>query len=243
MPTRRVVIGLLALLLISGIAGADTKIIKRSHTDPVTIMGQTQPAQDETSTTWFADDRMRVDQGTSTVLVRMDQKKLYLVDHSEKTYTTIELPLDMAKLMPPEMAGPMMEMMKFKATVTPRNEKRTVAGFETTGYDLVLESQMMQMKSTVWVTKAVEFNLVGARAMAEEMMRLQPGMADIVAELRKLDGYTIAQENVATMMGSQIKSSETVESIEESSAPEGGYDPPAGYKAKKFDFMEMMQRG
>jgi hypothetical protein len=71
---------------------------------------------------------------------------------------------------------------------------------------------------------------------------LQPGMADAIREMRKLEGLVVEQQGVMTMMGNEVGTSERAISIENIEAPAGTYDPPAGYTEKPFDFMEKMQR-
>src|SRR5262245_7809174 len=78
----------------------DMVVTTEKHSDAV--MGQ--PAKDTVEVTWFGKDRMRTDEGTSITLVRNDLKKMYTIDMAAKTYTAFDLPLDMKKYIPAEMA-------------------------------------------------------------------------------------------------------------------------------------------
>ena len=230
------------LLLTAGVAAADTKIVRMSHTDAFTMMGQTQPAQDEQSVTWMGDGRMRMDRGGSTFIVRPDLKQLLFVDHGTKTYRKVDLPIDMTKLMPPGMGEQMMQMMKFQATVTPSAETRPVEKWTARRFDVSLTSMMMNMKSTVWATKEVKLDISTYNDLHEQIVLMQPGMSAVINEMRKIEGFPVLTEGVVTMMGSEVKNSEKVTAVEEGlTAPAGTYDPPAGYTEQEFDFMKLQQ--
>jgi len=72
---------------------------------------QFAPASSSTEVKWIGADRMRVDDGDSVTIVRADLKKMYMIDTKAKTYSTIDLPLDMKKYIPAEYAGMMEQMM------------------------------------------------------------------------------------------------------------------------------------
>ncbi|MCP4900425.1 MAG: hypothetical protein GY906_25965 [bacterium] len=232
----------LLFLVGAGVAGADTKIVKMSHTDAFSMMGQDTPAKDEEVITWLTENMMRVDQGDSTMIVRLDQKKMFMINHVDKTYNALDVPVDMAKLMPPGMAEGMMQMMNFTATVTPTDETKTIDGRKAQRYDINLTSQMVQMKMTSWATKDVDFKFEWARDMALEMARMQPGMDSVLEEMSKIEGFVVAQDQVVSMMGNEMNNNEKVISITDANAPAGTYDPPADYTLKEFNFAEMMQQ-
>ena len=73
----------------------------------------------------------------------------------------------------------------------------------------------------------------------------QPGMADAVREMSKVDGLVVEQQGVMTMsmMGNTtVSTSERTSSIEELDAPAGTYDPPPDYTEETFSFEKMLQR-
>src|SRR5436190_21282847 len=92
-------------------APTDTMMVRKSHTDAYTVGSKEVPAKDETQTVWVSKDRVRLESDENSVLLRLDQKKMYLIDPKTKTYNTIDLPFDMKKYMPAEMAE-MYEKMK-----------------------------------------------------------------------------------------------------------------------------------
>src|SRR5262245_25290562 len=98
-------------------APADLVVTKEKHSDALKMPGHEQPAQDTREVSWIGKDRLRVEEGSKVTLVRADLKKLYLIDTQAKTYSAVDLPFDMKKYVPPEMAG-MLDQMMPKATVT-----------------------------------------------------------------------------------------------------------------------------
>ena len=206
MLVRKTLSVLFVLLISAGIAAADLKVIKQTHQDGFTIMGQTQPAEDTT-----------------------------------KTYHVLDLPVDLSTLVPPEMQ-PMLAMMQFEVTVTPTDEHKQVGEWDARRYDMSMTSQMFSMKSTMWVTKVAGYDPEAFNSMYVHLNSLQPGMADAVKEMGKIDGLVVEQQGLITMMGNEVGTSEKTISIDNMDAPAGTYDPPAGYTEKPFDFMARMQR-
>jgi len=241
MLVRKTLAVLFVVLLSAGIAVADIKVVKQTHQDGFTIMGQTQPPEDRQQTTWIGKNMMYMDQGDSATIVRVDTMKLYVVDHTTKTYHVLDLPVDLSTLVPPEMQ-PMLAMMKFEVTATPTDEHKQVGEWNARRYDMSMTSQMFSMKSTMWVTKVAGYDPEAFNSMYVHLNSLQPGMADAVKEMSKIEGLVVEQQGVMTMMGTEVATSEKTISIDNIDAPAGTYDPPEGYTEKPFDFMERMQR-
>jgi hypothetical protein len=245
MFVRRILTALLTVLLVAGAAAADLKIVKMTHRDGFTMMGQTQPAQDNEQTTWIGDDRMVMEQGDNATIVRLDTSKLIVVDHVEESFSVLDLPIDLDALIPAGMAEPMKAMMTFEVTVTPTGESKTIGDWKAQKYEMKMTSEMMTMESTMWASKQPAFDQAAYFKMARQMASLQPGMADVANEMNKVDGLVVEQEGVMTMtmMGNvSVKTWEKTSSIEQLDPPPGTYDPPAGYTEKPFDFMSQMQR-
>lgn len=236
MRRMKIAVVLLAALSVAAHAAADLKIVKKVHRDGYTVMGQTQPADDTVQTTWIGTDRMHMDMGDRATIVRMDEMKLYAIDHTDETYSVLELPVDLEQLLPPQMK-PMLEMMQFEVTVTPVEEQRQIGPWKARRFDVEMTTQVMSMKITQWAADVAGYDPATFSDMYVHLNSLQPGMASAVQELRKVDGYVVAQESVVTMMGNDITSTEQVESIEELAPPPGIYAPPQGYSETPYDFM------
>jgi hypothetical protein len=233
------------VILVAGTASADLKIVKMEHTDGFSAMGRNTPPTDDEQVSWIGADRMRMDQGDQSTIIRLDTQKLMVLHHDDKTYNTLDLPIDLTQFMPPGMADQVTAMMTFDVTVTPTDETKTVGTWKTRRYDVTMTSKMATSTMTMWVTKDAKFNQEAFYSMYEHLNSINPGLADMAKEMRKVEGLVVEQDSVTTMtiMGNvTIKRTEKATSIEDLAPPPGIYDPPADYTEKPFDFMGAMQR-
>ena len=243
MFARKTLVAAAALTLIAGLASADMKLTQTQHTDGFTVMGQTEPARDQTVTMWIGKDRMRTDSGKDSVIVRLDQKKLYLVKHRERSYSVVNLPVDVKNLLPDGMYDQMMQMMEMKAEVTPTDETAVISGWSARKYQVTISSAMMQTKQEVWATTELDLDYESFLAMMEASLNMQPGSASLIEEFRKIKGLQVRQRSVMSMMGAEVASTTEVTSAEEAQAPAGTYELPAGYNETQLDLMSELQKG
>jgi hypothetical protein len=218
---------------------ADLVITKAKHADAVKMPGNEQPATDTTEVTWFGKDRMRSEEGDRVTIVRVDQKKMYMLDTKAKTVSTIDLPFDMKKYIPAEMA-PMMEQMmgQMKVTITPTTETKKIKDWNATKHTMTMALPMGgSMTQDIWATKEIEFDRAAFGELSSAMMSTAMGGASMAAEYKKIEGIPVLMERTQTIMGSTSKSREEVKSVETKEAPEGIYDVPKGYTEKPFDPM------
>jgi len=248
MRVKAWVVGLCLLALGASLsASADTMIRRATHRDAFTMMGQSQPADDDTVTLWLGKDRIAMAGGRTDAIVRLDQSKIYLLDHEAKVYHVLTLPIDFAKLFDPSdstaaQLRQMMEMMKSTASVTPTEERKPVGAWNARLYHAVVSNNMMTFKSEIWATADVKIDYPVYRALDEALFALNPATKDAVAEFRKIEGLPVLEEQTIAVMGQEMKMSERTLEVKDGSAPAGAYDPPAGYASKPFNPMEALQR-
>ena len=240
MIRKMILPALLALAaLVAAPALADKVIVQLQHTDAMTIMGQTTPAEDTTQEFWFGDSAMRFDDDDITIINRLDKKKLYFVNNAEKTYSAIDLPIDFNKLVGPEMA-PMMEqmaaMMGGSAKVTPTDKAGSFAGFDCKFSRADVDMSMMKMTMDMCLSEKLPVDYRRYQSMVESRAELLPS-TKWMKELAKLQGFPVRSDSTTTVMGKSFKSYQELVSSEEKAAPAGTYEPPAGYTEKAFDPM------
>jgi hypothetical protein len=230
---------LLTLLLSVPLALADTFVTVRSFSEG--MPGVSGAAQDETGTLWLTEDKFRKDQGDQSFIVDIGAKKLFIVNHSDKSCQTLDLPIDMAKLVPEEMRAmfeQMIEQMNMRVEVTPTEETREIAGYRTKLYRVAARSdQGLESDQELWMTEDVPFDVNGYKQMTEALFSMQPLGADWKKEVLAIEGFPVLQETTVRMMGNEFKAREELISIEEKDAPAGTYAPPPDYTMKPFDFM------
>jgi hypothetical protein len=245
MRLDRVFMLAIIVILAAGFAVADVKVVQTHHQDGFTMMGQNQPATDEEHVTWIGDRRMRMDQGSTSTVVVLDEKKMYVINHNDSTYAVVDLPVDLSTLLPPGMAEQMMQMMQFDVTVTPTDETKKIGDWDARRYDMKMTSKMMNMDSVLWASKDTPIDVEQWVNLYGEMLRLQPGMQAMVEKIATIDGFIVAQEATMSMSfagDTKVGSSDRVTSIEEAEAPAGTYAPPADYTREDFNFAEMMKK-
>ena len=242
---RMFVVTTLTVLVSAGWAGADVKVVQKHHQDAFSTMGQQQPASDEEHVTWIGDGKLRMDQGSTTTIVDLGAKKMFIVKHDDTSYTEVDLPVDLKSLLPPGMGEKILTMMQFDVTVTPSDETKKVGEWTAKRYDLEMTSAMINMSSVLWASTDTPIDFAKYYDLYSEVMSLQPGMEDMLESMRKIDGFVVSQEARMTMkaMGeTSVGSSDVVTSIDTVDPPAGIYAPPADYAREDFDFMKMMRR-
>jgi hypothetical protein len=242
---RRTALAILILTLCAGSAGADTLYTLKNHTDAFEVAGQKQPAKDAQVQVWVQGDKLRRDEDGQSMIVRLDRNLLYMVDHEDKTYSEIPLPIDLRKMMPKgseEMADQIAAGMKLSVQVTPRDETRKVNQWNAKRYDVAVSSAMgMKIATTLWVSKEIE-GFAPLNKLAATVASLQPGSAAWVRELEKVDGFPVLQESNVDALGARFSTREELLSIETKEAAAGGYEPPAGYTARPYNPIAGMSR-
>jgi len=241
---KKIMFIMVVVLLAVGAASADYKVVLQHHQDGFAMMGQTQAPTDEEHVTWIGNKKLRMDQGSSSTIVDVGAGKMMLLDHDDKTYTEVDLPVDLAALMPPGMAEQMMAMLKFDVTVTASDETKKVGEWNAKRYDLKMTSAMMSLDTVIWASTETPIDQAAFFDLFSVVMSLQPGMDSMMEQMRQIDGYVVSQEAAMSMKfagETTVGSTDVVTSIAMVDAPAGTYDPPADYAKEEFDFMARMQ--
>jgi hypothetical protein len=224
MPRRAV--AALLLLLTASPALADTLLTVRSSIEGLKIA----PSQAEPIHIWIGDekgDRLRRDEGDTSYILRLDRGKLYVVNHSDKTYSELAVPIDAQKIAsPPEM--------RVKAQVAATEETKKIGSWSARKYRVGITSPAgLRLDTTVWASPDVAAHQALTR-LAASIAALQPGSADWALKLGQIEGFPVLQEADVTMGTSHFKTREELVGIETKDAPAGTYDPPAGYTAQPY---------
>jgi hypothetical protein len=232
------------MLMTAGLLAADTKIVQQSHQDAFTVMGQTQPAVDSERVIWFGSDRMRLDDAGTAFIVRLDQSTLYIIDHEKETVSTVDLPVDLASLLPDGVAEQMLPMLQLEVAVDPTDETKMVGDWNARRYNVKMTSNMVTVDQVLWVTKDIDLDLDAYYRHFHQILSLQPGTQGVLDELKKIDGFTVEEQSVTRMKMAgdvEMKSHDVTVSVENLDPPAGLFDPPSTYTVKEFDLMAAMQ--
>jgi len=227
-----------AVLLVAAAASADIYVKSKTHTDAFAIMGQSQPAKDETTEQWIAEDKLAFSSSEMSSIVDMTRKLMWLINHKDKTYVEAQLPLDITKLFPPEMAQMMGSMMKMTVTVMPTGQTRTIGQWKCSGYDVSIQMMMMPMKMAVWASTDVPIDLEKFSRLYSNIIKAQLRLDDAaIQEMAKIKGFWIASETTGEVMGAKMRSTTEVIEISKKTPDPSVYTIPAGYTKK--DYLDM----
>jgi uncharacterized protein DUF4412 len=220
----------------------DTVLTTKVHTDAFTMRGRETPARDATQTVWIrGKDRMRFEDGERVVIVRLDEKKLYVLDPKEKSVSAVDLPFDAKKYLPED--GPFAErveqMMAAKVTVTPSDETKRIGSWSARRFAVARSGAAGSSTSTVWTSTEVGVDSAAALEMVTAVQSLQPGEGIPGDERKKIEGFPVLAETTRSMGETEIKSRKELVSVERKEAPAGAFDVPADYEKKPFELRMM----
>ena len=229
---------IIALVFSPFLANADHLIKGKKHTDAFSMMGQSQPEKDEEMITWLGKNKLRQDVGEVTTLIRLDKDKMYIINHSDKTYSEINLPFDMEEILPPE-AKQMLDTMDISSSITDTGETQTINNWNCKKYMVEISVSMMGMampiKMDMWTSKDLGINLSEFKELYTKTLAANPMFKDLIQDYENVDGYPVLTEFSMEMMGTQQKYREEVTSVEKTGAPAGTYELPEGYTKTAFN--------
>jgi hypothetical protein len=215
-----------------------------------------------TSTSYYSSEKMRTGGADSETIIEYAAGKIVTIDHKKKEYSEITLAEMEAALkaasakmeeanaqmqqqmasMPPAVREKMEQMMGGVAssvTVT-KGDSRQVAGYTCQDYTVAM-GQMMTSK--VCATTALQFPApnvdyrkfasFSGSAAAFAGNPMFKNMDKLTAEMKKIEGFTIAESTSMKMMGKSMDSSKEAVEIKKGPIPASAFDVAAltqGYK-------------
>ena len=216
----------LLFLLIAAPGLADTLLTVRSSIEGLKVA----PAQGGPIHIWIGDDKgdkLRRDEGDASYILRLDRGKLYVINHADRTYSELSLPIDPQKT-------PAADAAQVKAQVTSTGETKKIGSWNARKYRVDISSPAgLHLDTTIWASTEIASSAALTR-LAASLAALQPGSGDWARKLEQIDGFPVAQEANVTMGASHFKTREELVSVETKDAPAGAYEPPAGYTAQPW---------
>jgi hypothetical protein len=233
----------LLVVLATPAFASDVLVRVRSHSDATVIGGQPQPARDDVTEQWYGDGKTAQSGPDAGLIVDLGNNIAYIVNHRDKSYVPLPLPMDITKILPPEIQS-MAPMMQMSAAVTPTAETKKVGAWSCKGYDVTLTVMGMAMTMRIWASTEVpaalvDFSAKVTPAFLQGQMRLT---GESLREFAKIQGFHVASELTADLMGARMHTTtETIEIVEKD-APAGTFEPPAGYTKKATLSLQDLQR-
>jgi hypothetical protein len=244
-------------------AGAAALLAVSARAEDLTIVFKaTGSGAAGTSTSYYSSEKMRTGGGDTETIVEYGAGKITSIDHKKKEYSEITLAEMEAAMkaatakmeqanaqmkeqmaaMPPAMREKMEQMMGGVAssvTVT-KGGTRQVAGYTCQDYTVAMGQAMTTKVCATTALKPPAPNLdyrkfasfagAGAAMANNPMLKSMEKMAD---EMKKIEGFTIAESTSMKMMGKSMDSSKEAVEIKKGPIPASAFDVAViakGYK-------------
>ncbi|MCK5124629.1 MAG: DUF4412 domain-containing protein [candidate division Zixibacteria bacterium] len=246
------VLVIIAALFISAPVLADDFLLQVMHTDAYEVMGQKQPAIDDTTIIWLTDGKACTQNpDNSSVIYNAEENSIYMLNNEKKEYSVIQLGQaagDAKGESGDESQAAMMKraqamMGKPKITVTLSEETKKIGDWQTKKYDVNLAMAMMASKQQMWVTEDIKIDNSALHAVSGGMMAQMPGFADIIEQMKQIKGVPVLTVTSASVMGQKIITTTELIEYSEKDAPDGIYDVPNGYKKVEMNMGRGMGMG
>ncbi|MBL8862529.1 MAG: hypothetical protein JNK02_11025 [Planctomycetes bacterium] len=244
MPTRsRWILPLGACLaLLAPSAQADVLLTRKTRAEAYRTPEGEVPAKESTTTIWVGKDRLRMDDGERVVVVRLDQKQVHLLDPASKVASTLDLPVDLAKLAPPEVSRMLEGLVRGTTVTSATSAESQRVGAWNARRSVVRLGGTAEASITVWTTQELPLDPAAYAELVSHAMSVRPGGALVAEEMRKLGGISVLTEREQKTGGLVLRSRDELVAVETKDAPAGLYEIPAGFTVQAFDPLAEIMR-
>ncbi|MCK4930947.1 MAG: DUF4412 domain-containing protein [Candidatus Aminicenantes bacterium] len=223
----------LSVFLLPLSVNADHVVKKTKQTTETVMNGSNQKSSNDDGTTWISKNKMRQDDGGATsIIIRLDKDKVFILNHVDKTYSEMDLPVKLEENLTPE-SKQIIQVIKISSSVTETQETRVIKGWRSQKFSADISISMMgmdmPMTMEIWASKETGINLKTFRKFYAVLLSMNPFTKDLVEEFQKIEGYPVLTKISMRVKGVETKSHEEVITVEESRAPKGTYDLPSEY--------------
>jgi hypothetical protein len=195
-----------------------------------------------TSTSWFSADRMRISDAERDSVFEYGSGRIVSIDHKKKEYSEITLAeieaaakaanAQMANL-PPAIREKMQQMTGGGAVSVTKGATRKVAGYECQDYTVSMGAMgTMQLCASTAITPPAP-NVDHRRFATLAGLAANPMLKDLAEEMKKVQGFNLAESSSMKMMGRSIESSKEATEVKRGAIPAATFDVAAltkGYK-------------
>jgi len=221
----KIIFAVMAILVFPGLAFADLYWESEQVTNGV----QGQPDQTQMVKNYMTDHASRTDMEDRVTIMDFDKMVIYQLNPAAKTYVKNDMK-DIGR--PPGMKDEevqafqeMMRKMIGEVKVVATNEKKKIAGYNCTKYELA----MMATRSEYWLSREVkgyeEMKAVGRKMAGVFDTNPMLKQMNIAGMMSQLDGFPV--QMVTNLMGGTITS--TLKKVDVKKLDKNLFIVPAGY--------------
>ena len=239
---RTAIIFFLLSLLVGLSYGADTYIKQVIKNKAYVLEGQEHAAREDIIETWIGKNRLAKHGQGRSLIVLLDKKIIYFIDHVQKFYVEMTVPVDIHQYFPEALEQLMRQVT---VSVIPTEEFQKFEKRECRMYEVDIDSFMISMKMRVWATLDVPFDRkFYLEEMFPELVKVTYLLNDsAAAELLNIEGFHYRTEMALTFMGAEMESIQEIVEMDRKAAPAGTYTVPEGFtKQDKLSSADLMKR-
>jgi hypothetical protein len=225
------------LLALASPSIADVLLTRIRNADEFIFESRVSPgAVNQKVEIWIGSDRIRRDDGKTALILRLDQKKLYLVNHAEKTYAATDLRQEGGRWLATATfvsSGPDKDVWTLHAKVEPTGETRKIGSWQAAKHRVVLSNEAgtgNRLRVDWWIDPDLKVEDAALRTLMRLLASFGPTGDEWLATVLAVPGHPVLYERVEKQPEVDVKIREELKSIKEGEAPMGTYDPPAGYR-------------
>lgn len=227
------------ILILPFLLNADHVVKKTKQTTATVMKGSNEKSSAENGTTWISKNKMRQDEGNATsVIIRLDKNKVFILNHKEKTYSEMGLPINLEENLTQE-AKQVIKVMKISSSIEKTQDTRVVRDWKSQKFaaDISISVLGMEMPMTmeIWASRDTGINLKTFRKFYAVLLSINPFTKDLMDDFQKIEGFPVLTKISMRVKGVETQSQEEVVMIEERKAPRGTYDLPREYTRTAYN--------
>lgn len=233
---KKLLVIFLGIVFSAASANADVCLKQKSHTDSYYYGGMTNPAEDEETETWIGAGRMAVLSENTSVIIDVNAKQMFFVNHRDSTYAEMAIPMDWSRVVDQELLG-RLTMFKRQGNVEATEETKKIGEWECKGYKVITWIPYMDIKydereMTMWAATNAPVDMAVYGEMNVELGKLRNYSDELIEETKKVEGVPVAAEGVVYQKGFSVNTSDELVEMFEGEPPADAYSVPEGYAKK-----------
>jgi hypothetical protein len=176
---------------------------------------------------WFTPDKMRIDQplgGGTTVIMRTDQDKMYILNQAAKTY--VDQSLEAAKSSA-AAAATMMGGEKMQVEVKPTGTEKKIGEWNCKQYLLTVTGGV-PITMEIWTTTDLKID-PNLYSKMSDAMGANPLMTPLTEKIKSIPGYPVQTVMKMPLGGQVVETTSTVQKISQDTIAPTEFNIPEGY--------------
>ncbi len=220
-----------------------TRVVSVTRSEPMSLPGQSVPAQTDTVTLWLGPGIARRDNASGTFLVDATRGLLAQVDHASRTWTVrtaAQVRDQLAALADTTGGAPratsrdqlerLRSLLRVAVRVTDTGEEQEIDGHRCRRW--VVEQQLGRQRITteVWLTDQLDVDHALLHQATRPALAALPGGEQALQELSRLQGVPVRSTSIIRALGRRGRTETELLEVARETVPPAHFAPPAGYR-------------